>query len=709
MNSNHGIRYEIADGIATITLTMEGRANKVNPSFGEGLRDALEGVLASGEAQGIIIASGHKDFCVGADLDQLYGERDPARLYAMVRQLGALYRRLETCGLPVVAALTGSALGGGYELALACHHRIVLDDPRIQLGLPEVSLGVIPGAGGTQRLPRLIGVQPALELMAQGKIVRANKAVGQGLADQTARDPEDLRAKAVTWIRANKGAKQPWDRGQAPPGLDPKSPEARQIFIAACAMLYKKTAGAFKAPEELVAVVQDGLRLSFDRGMEVEARAFARLATSDQAKDMIRTLWFFRSAAEKHAGLPKAESDGFQKVAILGAGMMGAGLAYLCAASGYEVVLKDIDQGALDRGMAHVRAQIAERQRHLDEAGRAAILARVTGTLELEPLRGTDLVIEAVVENIGVKHRVTREVEPLLAPDAVFASNTSALPITDLARASSAAERFIGLHYFSPVEQMPLLEIIRGAATDERTVARCLAFCRRTGKLPIVVNDGYGFYTTRVFSAYILEGASLVAEGYDPVLVEYAARVAGMVVPPLQVFDEVTLRLAAHAFEQAKAYRGEVDLPGARLVQALVAAGRLGRAEGAGFYAYNEGKRLGIWSGLSGLVTAPRQEATVEQLGRRLLLAQVAEVGRALDDGILVQPRDADVGAIFGIGFAPNTGGPLSWVDRQGAARVVAELESLAKTVHERFAPSRTLRDLAASGGRFFPEDRVPV
>ncbi len=709
MNGSNGITFEIVDGIATITLAMEGRANKVNGAFGAGLRDALDGVLASGQASGIILASGHKDFCVGADLDALYLETDPARLYDAVRQLGALYRKLETCGLPVVAALTGSALGGGYELALAAHHRIALDDARVQLGLPEVSLGVIPGAGGTQRLPRLIGVQAALELMAQGKIVRAPKAKALGLVDDLAASAEQVRQKAIAWIRANKGAKQPWDRGQAPPGIDPKSADARQIFIAACAMLYKKTAGAFRAPEELVAVVQDGLRLSFDRGMEVEARAFARVATGPQAKDMIRTIWFFRNAAEKQLGLPKAEADAVEKVAILGAGMMGGGLAYLCAASGYTVVLKDIDQGALDRGIAHVRAQVAERQRHLDEAGRQAILARVTGTLELEPLRGADLVIEAVVENMSVKYRVIREVEPLLAPGAIFASNTSALPITDLAQAAAAPERFIGLHFFSPVEQMPLLEIIRGAGTDTQTVARALAFCKRIGKLPIVVNDGYGFYTTRVFSAYILEGASLVAEGHDPVLVEYAARVAGMVVPPLQVFDEVTLRLAAHAFEQARAWRGEVDVPGARLVQALVAAGRLGRAEGAGFYVYSESKRQGLWSGLGELVSAPRQQATVEQLGRRLLLAQVAEVGRALDDGILNQPRDADVGAIFGIGFAPGTGGPLSWVDRQGAARVVAELDELVKSVGDRYAPSRTLREMAASGARFFPEDRVPV
>lgn len=706
--SKHGIHWEIVDGIATITLAMDGRANKVNDRFGEGLQAALEGVLNAGNAVGIIIASGHKDFCVGADLDMLYLERDPVRLYNSVRQLGALYRKLETCGLPVVAALTGSALGGGYELALACHRRIALNDPRIQLGLPEVSLGVIPGAGGTQRLPRLIGIQPALELMAQGKIVRANKAVAQGLADDVAATPEELREKAIAWIRANKGVKQPWDRGEGPPGFGVNAPEARQILIAACAMLYKKTAGAFKAPEELVAVVQDGLRLSFDRGMEVEARAFARIATGPQAKDMIRTLWFFRTAAEKQAGLPRAERDGIQKVAILGAGMMGAGLAVVCATAGYDVLLKDIAAGPLEKGMAHVASTVAERNRHLDAAGRQAILDRVKGTLEDADLAGSDLVIEAVVEDLRVKHRVIKQVEPLLAAGAIFASNTSALPITDLAAASQAADRFIGLHFFSPVEQMPLLEIIQGKDTSEETVARALSFCKRIGKLPIVVNDGYGFFTTRVFSAYIMEGASLVAEGHDPVLVEYGARAAGMVVPPLQVFDEVTLRLAAHAFEQAKAYRTELDVPGARLVRALVEAGRTGRADGAGFYDYTDGKRTGLWSGLAGLC-APRQASTADSLGRRLILAQVAELGRALDDGVLRRPQDGDVGAIFGIGFAPGTGGPLSWVDRQGVGHVVAELDALAAVHGDRFKPSATLRRMAANDARFYPADALPV
>ncbi len=700
---SHGISCTVVDGIATLTLAMDGRANKINPAFGLGLADALAEALATDGLAGIVVTSGHKDFCVGADLDVLYADRDPAAVLEKVRALGALYRQLETVKVPVVAVLAGSALGGGYELALACHRRFAVDDPRIQFGLPEVNLGVIPGAGGTQRLPRLIGIQAALELMLQGKLVRAPKALAAGLVDDLAPTAAEAQDRAVAWIRANRGARQPWDRGAPIPGPAATSVDARNIVMAATAMLFKKTAGAFKAPEALLAVVQEGLRLNFDRSLELEARAFTRLAVSDQAKDMIRTFFFHKNAADKHEGLPRTDAPGFGKVTVLGAGMMGAGIAYLCAAKGMAVVLKDIRAEAVDAGLAHIRGQIAERHKHASEADRAAILARVTGTVDIAPCAGSDLVIEAVIEDVAVKHRVIGEIEPLLAPGAVFASNTSALPITDLAAAARAPDRFIGLHYFSPVEVMPLLEIIRGAQTSDETVARCLAFARVTGKTPIVVNDGYAFYTTRVFSAYIVEGAQLVAEGHDPVLVEWAARTAGMVVPPLQVFDEVTLRLACHAFDQAEAYRpGIGQLAGARLVRRLVDAGRVGKAAGAGFYDYEAGRRQQLWNGLAALA-APRPAVTgVAYLARRLLYAQLAEVGRALEDGVLRTHRDADVGAVFGIGFAPATGGPLAAMDRITLPRLVAELDELAAEAGERFAPATVLRRMAGTGERFY-------
>jgi 3-hydroxyacyl-CoA dehydrogenase/enoyl-CoA hydratase/3-hydroxybutyryl-CoA epimerase len=700
-NGHAILRVDPDTAIATITLQMEGRANKINDDFGHTLAQALGWVQAQG-AKGLVIASGHKDFCVGADLDRLYRERDPASFMERLRNLHALFRRIEQLPFPVVAALTGSALGGGYELALACHHRIALDDASIQLGLPEVSLGVIPGAGGTQRLPRLIGIQAALEHIAQGKIVRAPQAKKVGMVDALVADRAALEVAAAEWIAKNPKAKQPWDnKGFRFPGPQPGSDDARSLFMAGSAMLYKKTAGAFPAAESAMSVVQEGCAIAFDAALVVEMREFTKLATSDQAKDMIRTLWFHRTAAEKHEGLPAAKEHGFRSVGILGAGMMGAGLAFVCAKAGMQVVLKDVKQEALDRGLSHVDAQVAE-QRHMPAEARKALRERVTGTLAVEDLRGCDLVIEAVFEKLELKHAVTRETEPLLSDSGIWASNTSAIPIADLAKVSAHPDRFIGMHFFSPVEKMQLLEIITPKETSEATLARSLAFCRAIKKLPIVVGDGYGFYTTRVFSAYIIEGAELVAEGHDPATIEWAARAAGMVVPPLQVFDEVTLSLVVKGFAQGRAYGKTLDIPAVGLVEALVAQGREGKAAGKGFYEYGKDGRL-LWSGLRELVGSKTPAKTgVEYIGRRLLGLQALEAARCVEDGVIKNLRDAEVGAIFGLGFAPNTGGPLSYIDRRGVGTFVAEMEEIAKEQGERFAPPKLLREMAAEGRTFF-------
>lgn len=698
------------EGVATLTLAMDGGVNRINPTFIEGFGALVAWVAEQEGLTGVLVASAHRDFCVGADLDFIYAETEAARIFEGVTRMGAAYRQLETLGVPVVAALTGTALGGGLETALACRRRLCLSSPRIQLGLPEVQLGVIPGAGGTQRLPRLIGVQAALELIGTGARLRPAQALEKGVVDELHDTPELLLRAARGWIAAHPASKQPWDAPRFRwPGVRPGSADFRNLGMGAQAMVYKKTAGAFQAPLDALAVVTEGAQLAFDRAVEVEARTFAKLVVSPQAKDMIRTLFFHKSAADKHKGLPRlaeGEDAGIRKVAILGAGMMGAGLAFVCARRGYEVVLKDISQAALDAGMAHVERQLGK-LRHEDDAGRQAIRARITATLELDALAGTDLVIEAVVESKGVKHAVLRETQGLLSPDAIWASNTSALPITELAEPADAPDRFIGLHFFSPVEKMPLIEIIRGAATSNRAVARCLDFARRLRKTPIVVGDGYGFFTSRVFAAYILEGVQLLAEGHDPRLVEWAARKAGMVVPPLQVFDEVTLRLGRHVLEQSEAYTGRV-VPGAKavLVDMVDEQGRLGRAHGAGFYDYADGRRKGLWSGLSGVVArAGGDPATasrdVDAIGRRLLLAQALEAARAVDAGVISRPRDAEVGAILGIGFAPNTGGPLSWLDRQGLPAVVAELEARAAD-DPRWSPPDRLREMAAQGERFF-------
>jgi 3-hydroxyacyl-CoA dehydrogenase/enoyl-CoA hydratase/3-hydroxybutyryl-CoA epimerase len=579
-----------------------------------------------------------------------------------------------------------------------------VDDAAVQVGMPEVSLGVIPGAGGTQRLPRMIGIQNALEHIVQGKIVRAPKAVKVGLIDELAADRDAVMDAAARWIADNPGAMQPWDKNEPIPGPQSGSEDARNMFMVACAMTSKKTAGVYPAAEYAISALQEGLGLTFDRALDVEARYFTKLATSDQAKDMIRTLWFHRRAAEKHEGQPSTDEIGITRVGILGAGMMGAGLAVVCAQSGFDVVLKDIKQDALDKGMAHCEKSVAKIAKHLDEVGRKKLLGRIRSTLALEDLEGCDLVIEAVFEDLSLKHRVTKETEPKLAADGIWASNTSAIPITDLAEASARPERFIGMHFFSPVEQMQLLEIIVGEKTSDETLARSLAFCAAIKKLPIVVNDGYAFYTTRVFSAYILEGAQLIAEGHDPVLVEWAARQAGMVVPPLQVFDEITLSLAVHAFKEGRKYGRQLSGPGTALVEKLATElGRTGRTAGEGFYDYGpDGRRRGLWPGLAELCADEPEDTGVDLVARRLLAIQAVEAARAVEEGIVREHRDAEVGAIFGVGYAPNTGGPLSYIDRRGVGEFVAELQGFAERCGDRYAPPKLLLDMARANERFF-------
>jgi 3-hydroxyacyl-CoA dehydrogenase/enoyl-CoA hydratase/3-hydroxybutyryl-CoA epimerase len=706
-NGALGLAFDPGDGIATLTLQMSGTANKINEEFAEGMAEALQWALEQKGLNGIVIGSAHKNFCVGADIDMLYKERDPAVLYHKVRELQQGFRKLETCGVPVVAAITGSALGGGCELTLACNRRIALDDPQVQIGLPEVNLGVFPGGGGTQRLPRMLGLQKALEIIAQGQMLRAPRALKAGLLDELQPTAEAVHQAAREWIAANPDVKQPWDRrGFSMPPPQPGTADARDLLLAGAAMTYKKTAGAFAAPEAAISAVHEGTLLNIDRGMEVEARRFAALAVSDQAKDMIRTLWYHRTAAEKHQDLPSVEEQGIERVGILGAGMMGAALGWVCANAGYRVVIKDIKQEPLEAAREHCDKLTGKRARHLDEAGQKELLDRVAYTLELGELEGCDLVIEAVFEDREIKRKVTEATEAVIPASATFASNTSTLPITGLAEASQRPEQFIGMHFFSPVEQMPLLEIIQGGQTDEQTVGRCLAFCKKLKKLPIVVNDGYGFYTTRVFSTYLMEAVQLLAEGHNPALLEWAARSAGMVVGPLQVFDEVTLTLVRHAIDKGRSYTGERPEfeAGFGLLRAMVDEHqRGGRAAGAGFYNYDgRGKRAGLWPGLADLQGGPPEQTGLEYLGQRVLLSQAVEAVRVLESGVLQRKRDAEVGAIFGIGFAPNTGGPLSYLDRMGIPAAIERLDQLAAASGPRFTPPKMLREMARRGENFF-------
>ena len=686
-------------GVLTLSIRMPGPVNTIGALFRAELGAALAWLAARDEKAGLIVASERRDFCAGADLKALYGQTDAAAVFAEVRELQGLFRRLETLGVPVVAAITGHALGGGYELALACHHRIALDDPRLRVGLPEVTLGLLPGAGGTQRLPRLLGMQAALEVITAGRTMRAPAALQAGLVDALAPDVAALRDQALAFITANPERCQPWDaaRKRYPP---PRagSPDARNLVTGAAALIERTTWGAYDAPKAALAAVQEGFGLDFDPAAELEARKFTALAVGQQSRNMLRTLWFARNAAERGDGLRVAAEHGIERVGILGAGMMGAGLAGVCARAGFEVVCKDLHEEALAAGRAHVDKALAKR-------GDTTSAGRITWTLDDTSLQGVDLVIEAVVESIDVKHAVTRAVEPGLAEGGIWASNTSALPIGALAEASVAANRFIGLHFFSPVEKMQLVEIIVGPQTDDETLGRALAFARAIRKTPIVVGDGYGFYTSRVFTAYIMEAAQLVAEGHHPALIEYAARAAGMAAAPLQVFDEVTLTLALKAREGMRVFRPGAVLPGFALVEAMVQThGRPGRAAGAGFYDYDErGKRRGLWPGLSDLAAqAPPENTGVAHVQERLLLAQAAEAVRCIDEGVITRHRDAELGAVLGLGFAPQTGGPLGYLDGLGHAHAIGRLEALAADHGPRYEPPETLRNMAELGTPFF-------
>ncbi len=689
-----GLNILNEDGIVTLTFTQPGRVNKIGEAFTKLLVHGIETALATEGLKGIILTSGHRDFCVGADIDMIFDMTEAQAVFDMTTGLNQLFRKLETSGVPVVAALNGAALGGGYELALACHHRVAINNPKALYGLPEVNLGVIPGAGGTQRLPYLMGLQASMEAIATARTFRAPKAKASGLVDALVESKEELIPAAKAWIAENPKPVQPWDqkRWSWPGGARPNTPAAMQLFVGAAAFLYKKTLGAYPAAEAVVKAVSEGTKMKFDRALEMESRLFAKLAVSQQSKSMIRTLWYHKNAAEK---LGTKMDHGISKVTVLGAGMMGAGLAFVSAKAGFEVVLKDISDTQLEAGKKHCETQ-AGKLRHLSADEKAAILSRITFTLDYEAVKGSDLVIEAIVENVGIKQAVIKEVEPLLAENGIFASNTSAIPITLLSEASVAKDRFIGLHFFSPVEKMALLEVIQPEACSQDTLNRCLAFGKAIKKTNIVVNDGYGFFTSRLFAAYLLEGVELVAEGHDPAVVEYAARTAGMVMPPLKVFDEVTLTLGQHVFESRKEVTGvEVKAKGLELIAQLVDAGRTGKAHGAGFYDW---ETRTIWPGLRDLVDAKPEVTGLEHLQRRLMIAQVAEVGRIIDDGIMRDYRDVEVGAILGLGFAPNTGGPLTWADNQGLPALVEEMKTMAATYGERYAPAQVFIEMAESG-----------
>ncbi|GAB2860544.1 3-hydroxyacyl-CoA dehydrogenase NAD-binding domain-containing protein [Pseudoduganella ginsengisoli] len=699
-----------ADGIATLCWDMPGRSqNVLNEASCTALFEAIARVVQDDAVKGAIMTSAKPDFIAGGDLEWLLNTDQAAVLLERVTALHRALRKLETCGKPVAVALGGSALGGGLEVALAGHYRVAADNPKARFGLPEVTLGLLPGGGGTQRLPRLTGIQKALPLLLEGKRLKAGEALKLGIIHAVAPAGEEVAA-ARAWVLAQTApVQQPWDvKGYKVPGGAVASPAVQQVLMAANAMTHAKTWGNYPAPQAILSCVYEGVNVDIDTGLAVEARYFVQMVLSKEAKNMIRSLFFSMGEANKLASRPPdVPRRRYSQVGVLGAGMMGAGIAYVAARAGMRVVLIDRDQPAADKGKGYshklVEKQAARGQLAPDQA--QALLERITATTDYAQLAECEMVIEAVFEDRALKADVTRKAEAVMPAGAILASNTSTLPISGLAEASSRPEQFIGLHFFSPVDRMPLVEVIIGRQTSQATLAHALDFVQALGMTPIVVNDARGFYTSRVFSTYVLEGLALLAEGVAPALIENAGLQAGMPVGPLALTDEVSSELIVKIDRQTRADLGAAyqPRPGHQVAARMVELGRIGKKAGQGFYDYPDGGSKRLWPGLAEQYPRAAVQPDVAQLVERLITVQAVETVRCMEEGVLMNARDADVGAILGWGFPPFRGGPLSEIDTVGAAGFVQRCERLAASHGPRFAVPALLKTMAADGQAFYP------
>jgi len=703
-----------ADGIALITMDSPGRSmNVLGPDVETELAAIVEQVASDAGIRGAIITSGKPSFLAGYDLTEFlrsFGPQlTPVEVYENFTGLPRLLRRIETCGKPFVAAINGLALGGGFEVCLACHYRVIADDPKAFVGLPEVKVGLLPGGGGTQRMPRLIGVTQSLPYLLEGSNISAAEAKKVGLVHEVVPAGE-LIAAAKRWLMGSPVAVQPWDQKgyRVPGGVAFASAGATQTFMGATALVAKKTLHNYPAPAAILSCVFEGTLLPIEKGLEVEGKHFAMLVTGPVARNLIRTMFVNKGNADKlsvrPADVPKSKVT---KLGVLGAGMMGAGVAYVSAMQGMEVILIDSTAEQAAKGKAYsakLLAKDVERGRRTQEQAEA-VLARIKPTVDYAQLEGADLVIEAVFEHRGIKADVTAKAEAVIPKTSVFASNTSTLPITGLAKASKRPKSFIGIHFFSPVEKMPLVEIIVGKQTGDEAIARALDYVGQLKKTPIVVNDSRGFYTSRCFGTYTAEGARMLSEGIDPQLIESAGRLAGMPVGPLAVSDEVSLELAYKVMQQSREdlgakYKEPVSWPVVKhFVEDLK---RLGRKSGAGFYDYPEGGKKVLWSGLASEYPRLATQPGVEELKTRLLYIQALETARCFEEGVLKSVHEADLGSILGWGFPAYTGGTLSYIDTIGPVKFVAECKRLAKLYGERFKPTKGLLARAQSGETYY-------
>ncbi|RZG43818.1 3-hydroxyacyl-CoA dehydrogenase NAD-binding domain-containing protein [Acinetobacter wuhouensis] len=698
-----------ADGIVILTMDSPNQsANTMNADFQKALTETVEKFKADSGVTGVIFRSAKKTFFAGGDLDDLIQARpeDAKEFMAIVELMKKELRYIETLGVPVVAALNGTALGGGWEIALGCHARIALNDPKSKFGLPEVTLGLLPGGGGIVRMVRLLGLQNAFPFLMEGKQFGVDKAKSLGLIHDTADSIEELMEKSIAWVKANPKSQQPFDvKGYKIPGGDPKTPAVAQILAIAPAMLRDKTKGCYPAPEAIMAAAVEGAQVDVDTALTIESRYFTYLATGQVAKNMIGTFWHGLNAIKAGASRPKDVAKWqATKVGVLGAGMMGAGIAYSTASKGIAVVLKDVSVENAEKGKAYSQKLLDKKvsQGRMTAEKRDQILSLITATADASDLQGCDLIIEAVFENQELKAKVTQEAEVFLADGGVFASNTSTLPITGLAKASKDDKNFIGLHFFSPVDKMPLVEIIKGQNTSAETLAKAYDYVQQIGKTPIVVNDSRGFFTSRVFGTFVNEGLRLLAEGVHPARIEMAALKAGMPVGPLAIQDEVALTLSEHVTnETRKALQAEgKDLPHSPSEDVLKTMihefGRKGKAAGSGFYDYPEGGKKHLWDGLSHW----KQDVDIseQEMIDRILFVQSLDTLRCYEENVLESVVDANIGSIFGIGFAPWTGGAIQFLNQYGLDKALARANELEAKYGERFKAPQKLKDAVSRG-----------
>ena len=709
-----------ADGVAIVTWDVPGKSMNVLSMDGAAELDALiDEALADEAVKGIVITSGKQDFAAGMDLNVIAGMKEQGGAQGVfdgVMKLHHLLRKIERAGMdpkslkggkPIAAALPGTALGIGLELPLATHRIFAADNARAKIGLPEIMVGIFPGGGGTTRLARRLGAMAAAPFLLEGKLCDPGKARAAGLIDEVVDDPV---AAAKDWVLRASDADlvKPWDqKGYKMPGGEPFHPAGFMTFVGASAMVHGRTMGVYPAARALLSAVYEGAMVPFDQALRIEARWFTNVLMNPSSGAMIRSLFINKEALEKGANRPDQPDQKVAKVGILGAGMMGAGIAHVSAMAGIEVVLIDAKQDAADRGKSYSEGLLdkAISRKKATEEKKSEVLARINATTDYAALDGCDLIVEAVFEDPQIKAEVTKKAEAVIGKDAIFATNTSTLPISDLAKASARPEQFIGIHFFSPVDKMMLVEIIKGRATGPRAVAKALDFVRQIRKTPIVVNDARFFYANRCIIPYINEGIRMVAEGVNPVLVENAAKMMGMPLGPLQLVDETSIDLGVKIAKATRAAMGDAypDAAVDEVLFRMADEGRLGRKSNAGFYAYDDtGKRQGLWDGLAARYPRADEQPGLTDVQHRLMFAQTLEAVRALEDGVLEDIREGDVGAILGWGFAPWTGGPFGWLDMLGAARAVEICEDLAERHGARFACPALLRDMAAKDQTFY-------